>query len=98
MLAEDQLTAALAEANRQRLKLLAALGEARDERDRAIRERDQARGATGELRELLFAARGVLEYVSRGRGYVGTEQPYPDAAARRVLAAIDGEPVGVPGG
>jgi hypothetical protein len=30
----------------------------------------------------------VLRYVSAGRGYVDVE-PYPDAAARRVLGAID---------
>jgi hypothetical protein len=30
----------------------------------------------------------VLEYVSRGRRYVDVE-PYPDATARRALAALD---------
>lgn len=29
----------------------------------------------------------VLEYVSRGRGHIGVT-PYPDALARRVLAAL----------
>jgi len=33
----------------------------------------------------LRAARPVLEYVSRGRGFVDVE-PYPDAGARRALA------------
>lgn len=31
----------------------------------------------------------ILEYVSRGRGFVDVE-PYPDAKARRVLGAIRG--------
>lgn len=42
---------------------------------------------TTSLVTLLAEARDVLAYVSRGRGYVGVE-PYPDVAARRILAAI----------
>lgn len=39
-----------------------------------------------EAADALGAARSIVEYVSRGRGFVDVE-PYPDAAARAVLGA-----------
>lgn len=40
-----------------------------------------------ELEALLAEATPILGYVSRGRGFVDVE-PYPDAAARRVLGCF----------
>lgn len=37
--------------------------------------------------KIIVACIPILEYVSRGKGYVGVE-PYPDASARRVLGMI----------
>jgi hypothetical protein len=75
--------------------LRAELAEAIQEQERFAREaRDSAATAGRALRELsevralIARMRPVLEYVSRGRGYVGVE-PYPDATARFALGALD---------
>ncbi|GAA2360944.1 hypothetical protein Cme02nite_38380 [Catellatospora methionotrophica] len=40
------------------------------------------------LESLIARMRPVLEYVSRGRSFLGVDGPYPDATARRVLAQV----------
>lgn len=43
--------------------------------------------AIDRIRRPLLAAESVVEYVSMGRGWIGT-RPYPDASARKVNAEI----------
>jgi hypothetical protein len=83
--------------------LLDALAAAREELAEAQREvwalNNSDDGRVVLLESLIARMRPVLEYVSRGRSFVGVDGPYPDATARRVLAELTDSlpPAAVPG-